>query len=337
MEFGNLFSKIKDSYGNVYDEQKDNSDLPFVESVNQANLQKGYINQNVSNPIASKNIVLSVEMAKIIKKLSLKTSVDEKLFIDGLGKIVEYSLKQKPNLLKKYLIFLDENHNDLLPMLNKMVEISSNDFAKGIFLFDNLMQINNILLSKNITVDMQYKLLDILNQQNYDKFLISANKDKSGTSFVQDFLYSLNIHKIEYGDTCEKVDSSEILALLTGITSLSYAKTSNKQKFNDTVKKLIEESHYTDDTHYSEIVEGILIQKPQLAKIAIAYKNLNAKWSTWLDDYQDVIKKQEQFFENLDKKCILPKELVLKKIVPDKNAFKNPQYTVDLFYERMFC
>lgn len=340
MEYGNLFSKLKDSYGTVYEEQNEacsQGSIGFNLSVGDNNRQA--INQLVSNPIILKNKLTSVDIKinSVIKNLSRHSRVNESQFVNGLNKIVRYSSGQKQDVLKNRLLFIVEKARFMLPLVNKIIEISDNNLENAVFLFDNLNAINNIMLSKRVVIEYQYKLLDVLNEQNFNDFLRSANKDKFGINFVVDFIYSLTPHEIGCGDTSKKVDSSEIVSMLTGITSLSYLKTSSLKKFDDTVKSLIDVSFCNDNIHYSEIVEGILIQKPQLAKIAIAYQNLNAKWATWLDDYEDVIKKQEQFFNNLHEKGILPNEITLRTIIPDKNALKNPQNTVDLFYERMFC
>lgn len=318
MERGNLLSKIRKQYGNVYEDSKNRH------------------TQALSNPIKNKYIDIdNKSLTQLLKELSSRTAVETELFIKQLDSIAKYATDNDLTVLKKRIQFLQDKAHYMIHALNKIVMISTKDLGQATFLFDNLNTINQIILAKRIPEFEQYNLYKTLNPCNYTEFLKLAQKNKMGSKFTAEFIYNQNPHNIGFGQEIIRVDSGEIISLLTGISSITCAKTSNYENTNKIIKSLVVNEYKDQNIEASELTEAILTQKPALAQIAKKYIELNAKWNTWLDDAEDVIRKQEQFFNNLNKKEILPQELELKTMIPDKNALTNPQQTLELFYEKL--
>lgn len=317
MERGNLLSKIKKQYGNVYDDNK-NRHLHAV-----------------SNPIEPNNWQFSVvELKQIIRQLSLRSAIETELFVESLYKIAQFD-NTNHEIIKRRAKFLKETAPFMVHSLNKIITIGIKNTEQGAFLLDNITTINKIMTLKRIAEYDQLEIFKILDKKNYNEFLEIAESKHCGTKLVTEFIYKQRPHEIKFGETLVLVDSSEIISFLTGITSLSFSKSSSHAKSNETLKNLIIKNYWNDSITPSEIVEGILTQKPILTKIAKKYIQLNAKWNTWLNDNDDVIRKQEQFFETLANQGILDKEIELKQMIPDKNALPNPQQTLELLYEKL--
>lgn len=319
MERGNLLSKIREQYGNVYEDSQNHH------------------TQTLSNPIKSSRAKESYcqSLTQIINQLSLRTALETELFCNQLCLVAKNGTDKNPKLLQSRLKFLKEKAHYMVHSLNKVVILSTKDINQATFIFDNLHTINLIITKKRIPEFEQYKLFKTINKNNYSEFLKLAKSNKFGSKFSAEFIYNQNSHNISFTKDTVTVDITETISILTGITSLSYAKTASPAQFNNAVKSLVAKEHQQENIQPTELLEAILTQKPVLAHIAKKYIELNSKWNTWLDDTDDVIRKQEQFFDNLISKGILPQEITLKTIIPDKNALSNPQQTLELFYEKL--
>jgi len=342
MELGNLLFKIEENYGNIYDDSN-NHHIKAMSVPNfgiKKNDKLGPLKQDtfitIPQPqnINSKEINPDKELSQIIKQLSTRSAADTEIFIKYLTEISKHNTNNNPELLKYRIALLKEKASHSIHSINQIIKIGLKDVEQAAFLLDKLPQINKILTNKRISEFDQGYIFKILNKNNYAEFSKLAQSQITGNNFVTTFIYNSKPHEIKFGTEKVKVDSSEIISLLTGISSLSCTQTSSYDKFNETVKKLIVQEYRQNQPQYAQIAEAIMIQKPELAQIAKFYTELNAKWNTWLDDSNDVIRKQKQFFDTLDQKGILPKEIELKTMVPDQNALLNPNDTLNLFLLR---
>lgn len=335
MELVNLFAKLKHKFGDIYEDTPVRRNQSAIIK-NEISDEKNHDIKNscVTNPINNKKTKENLNIQNIIQKLSEQINIDPHKLDKYLTDLVKFQTENNRELMLSRIKILSQitpnSINTLLPIL----KISVKNPEQGVFLLDNLIKINDIFIKKHISSLERYNLLTSINKFNYCDFLNASNNNHLGSKFVTNFIYNTKTHNIGYGNDSVIVDSSEIISLLSGVNSISFSKTGNQKQFDETIKKLIAKEDTMTDTHYGQIVEAILTQKPELAGIAKIYQDLDSKCRTWLDDYEDVIKKQEQFFKDLNCKGILPKEITLRTVIPDKNAFLEPWNTLEVFLSR---
>ena len=179
---------------------------------------------------------------------------------------------------------------------------------------------------------MKKDVLSLLNRDNIEKFKsLATDANLTGEEFAIMAMYNSTEHNVSFGEERVIVDSAEIIALLSGIQSISTIRENNYDKFNNTVSSIVEENHRDERLHYNQIAEGILQQSPKLAMIAKDYgeyaKNIGQK-NLSFGLKMDAL---TQYFSELDESGLLPKQIELKTIVPDENALLYPEHTLFAF------
>lgn len=201
------------------------------------------------------------------------------------------------------------------------------------FILDNFEVINSKIFTNKKFRMMgpdKFDLTNILSKQNL-KEVIQKIDSPDFRKFANKLIYDSKEHKILFGNEKVKIDSSEIVSLLSERQSISYMKGDDKT-FNQSINSLTEKSHRICSDYicpYNKVAEGILTQKPELAQIAKDYQK-------YLSEYVsgDKIRYMERFFEKLDASGKLPKEIELKTIVPDENALNCQGGLLDIFLAR---
>lgn len=201
------------------------------------------------------------------------------------------------------------------------------------FILDNFEVINSkIFTNKNFRMmgPDQYDLTNLLSKENL-KDVVKNMDSPDFRKFVNKLIYDSKEHKILLGNETVKLDSSEIVSLLSERQAISFMKGDDKS-FNQSINRLTEKSHRicSDDIcPYNKVAEGILIQKPELAQIAKDYQK-------YLSEYVsgDKVRYMEKFFEKSYASGRLPKEIELKTIVPDENALCRQGEFLDIFLAR---
>ena len=215
-----------------------------------------------------------------------------------------------------------------------MYSLFENKFDNAGFILDNFDVINSKIFRNKKFIKLgpdQFDFTNILSKQNF-KEVIQKIDSPDFRKFANKLIYDSKEHKILFGNETVKLDSSEIISLLSERQSISYMKGDSKI-FNQSINRLTEKSHRicSDDIcPYSKVAEGILTQKPELAQIAKDYQK-------YLSEYVsgDKIQYMESFFEKSYASGRLPKEIELKTIVPDENALNRQGGFLDIFLARM--
>lgn len=201
------------------------------------------------------------------------------------------------------------------------------------FILDNFDVINSkIFTNKNFRMMRpdQFDLTNLLSKQNL-KDVIQKIDSPDFRKFANKLIYDSKEHKILFGNETVKLDSSDIVSLLSERQAISYMKGDTKT-FNQSINSLTEKSYRICSDYicpYNKVAEGILTQKPELAQIAKDYQK-------YLSEYVsgDRIRYMERFFENLDASVRLSKVIELKTIVPDENALNCQGELLDIFLAR---
>ena len=201
----------------------------------------------------------------------------------------------------------------------------------GEFILEHLDEIFQIALDKNIDVKgyNSRAFFESINKETYPRLLeLSKSESINGDDLMAVFMHDACEHKIEFGDKTVTVPTEFLISLITGIQSLETIKTGNYDSFNTNVEKLIPSEYYKpNEPQYYKIAEGILTQKPELAKLAEIYQNYCEDCGKYP---QDSIKMMESFWNSLDKYGF-SKDVKLKTIIPDENALLNPGDTLIAF------
>lgn len=216
-----------------------------------------------------------------------------------------------------------------------MYSLFENKSDNAGFILDNFDVINSKIFRNKKFMKMgpdQYDLTNILSKQNL-KEIIQKIDGPDFRKFVNKLIYDSKEHKILFGNETVKIDSSNIISLLSERQSISFMKGEDSTAFNQAINRLTEKSHRICSDAicpYSKVAEGILTQKPELAQIAKDYQK-------YLSEYVsgDKIQYMERFFEKSYASGRLPKEIELKTIVPDENALNRQGEFLDIFLARM--
>lgn len=201
------------------------------------------------------------------------------------------------------------------------------------FILDNFDLISSKIISnkKFRTIGPDHvELLRLLSKDNLKDVVKNMDSPDFG-KFVNKLIYDSKEHKILLGNETVKLDSSEIVSLLSERQAISFMK-GDEKSFNQSINRLTEKSHRicSDDIcPYNKVAEGILTQKPELAQIAKDYQK-------YLSEYVsgDKVRYMEKFFEKSYASGRLPKEIELKTIVPDENALCRQGEFLDIFLAR---
>ena len=272
------------------------------------------------------------KLAIVISTLSEKSIGNPKLFQKFLTEIVKNGTEEHPELLATRTKFLKTEGKKMGSLLEDLIIMKLQGNKNTSFLLDNLSEINNIFEKKQVPQEMKKDVLSLLNEENFGNFkTLAEDESLNGEDFAIIAMYNSTEHNIAFGEERVIVDSAEIIALLSGIQSISTIRENNYDKFNNTVSSLVEENHRDERLHYNQIAEGILQQSPKLAMIAKDYgeyaKNIGQK-NLSFGLKMDAL---TQYFSELDESGLLPKQIELKTIVPDENALLYPEHTLFAF------
>ena len=147
---------------------------------------------------------------------------------------------------------------------------------------------------------------------------------------AKEIIYNSTPHNIKFGDKSVSVDSSDVIAIVSGIQSHSYFKTGSSDAFEKTVLNIAEiPQAKKGEQYYYKISEGILQQRPDLVKISEELK------STIETSTEPIKETMAKFFDQKAKTGELPKTITLKTVVPDENALILPNDTFEIFKSRM--
>lgn len=293
-------------------------------------------------PLSKDTISISVitpeqEMDQEIKRLTENTRGSQEILSETLADIIKRGTENNPELLAKRIKILknfDEKDSHLLKCL-MFAEFDGNQHTS--FLFDQIETIKNIFKEKQITTDNfeigQEQILGCITPENYNTFLECAENENSvGDDFATLVMYKIQPHKIEFGNETAKVDSREIISLLSDCQSISTIRENDYTKFEEAVNSLVAKDYEKKgQQYYSKIVEGILSQKPELAEIANDYRKYIEGFQNKNLTNEQYINVIEGYFIRLELSGILPQQIELKTIIPDENALPYPIKTLKLF------
>ncbi len=247
--------------------------------------------------------------------------------INMIIKQVSQGIEDNPDLIMERLEKLDKNRG------YGFTYILSGRCKNAGFLIDNIEVINDKILTREKAFAMGadiFDFLDNLNENNLQKAIQAASKPDFVKN-IKGFIYECNQHKVELGDRTVEVDSSDVIAIISGIQSLSYFRDGNSNSFENTTKSLVElENVEKAQQYYYQIVEGILVQRPELVEIADDLREYIDRQKI-INPNKDMSEIQQEFFDELEKSGKLPKTITLQTVVPDKNALIEPQATFNLF------
>ena len=229
--------------------------------------------------------------------------------------------------------YLQEEASQQRNFLRNVVFVGRKDPETAAFLIDNQKEINKILADKKLSGMPMRDLIEVLNKENYPKFLeLAKNTELTGKNFAAPFIYGAKSHVVAFGNETVKVPSEAVVSLLSGVDSFSVMKTKSYDAFNEMVQRLVADGYKTGDPQYYQIAEGILTQKPELAKIADEYiKYSNSLQKAGIYNESEMIEELEGFFEYYRKYANLPQEIELKTIIPDENALNSTRMTLSVF------
>ncbi len=279
------------------------------------------------------------ELEQQTARLAENSRSTKEIFTSSLSKIVKRGTEEDPQLLIKRIDLLKKLDKSDAELLEELIFLEFCNNQNTSFLLDKIEEIKKVFEEKQVSSRSFYanqrEVLNVLVPENYETFLDCAkNEELIGEDFAALVMYKAKPHKIELGNETVKVDSNEIISLISGQQSISTVRENSYKKFEETVNSLIAKDYEkSEQQYYYKIVEGILSQKPELAQIAVDYNNyasIYAKKDLSNEEYYNAM---ENYFIKLEKEGILPPEIELKSIVPDENALINPEMTLKLFLQ----
>ena len=312
------------------------------------------ISKKVKSANKSKEFTYSylTDTKTLVKKVSEKQPMSlEKIsdFVrEGLPKYLTEDLSE--NEFKILLSNITQNsNNDLKLIIKRLNTINKEEHVyfysliddiqpNSGFILDNFSIVNSRIFQnrnfKSLGPD-QRSFINIISKDNLQKILDNIdNIEKSDfRKFATKLIYNSKKHNIAFGDEVVKINSSEIISLLSERQSLSYFEEGSATSFNRAINSLTETSHriMSDDIcPYYKVAEGILYQRPELAQIAKDYQEYTSKKGN-----KEIVSYIKQFFEDLENSGRLPKEIDLKTIVPDENALVSQSNLLDIFIDRL--
>lgn len=272
------------------------------------NTQKGVIqsDSNISNKV--KDYILS----NLSERYKNKTPEELEFLISNIASGTNDDI----NVITKRLNIINEaNPRYLQDFLNK-------NMGNAGFILDNYKIIyDKIILNDNFQ-DLgpdKFNFVKFITSDNLQKIIDTIDKPEF-PNLVKSTIYDSKNHNVELGNETVKINSALLVHLLTG------QQYSSATEFNKAVNGLTEANHRIESDNicpYNQIAEGILTQKPELAKIAKEFQKHISKGGN-----------ADKFFKELEKSGRLPHEIELKTIVPDKNALIIPSDLLDVFIER---
>lgn len=265
---------------------------------------------------------------------------------DDLYNIGESLLKQKCRLsrvspgqvdlaLKNLCRNSQGNTNLILERYNKIINSDKSlayevlimrDFKNSDFLIDNLEEISSILTDKKMQVmfPLQYDLIEALDRKGLN-ILAKTSSPNEFKEEASKIIYNSCEHEIKFGEKLVTVDSAEVIAIISGLQSLSYLKNGNSSLFEKTVSQIADVSELNNGEQlYYKIVEGILKQRPDLIKIT---EELNMAIET---SKMPILATMSKFFDEKAKTGELPPEITLHTVIPDENALMVPNITFSI-------
>ena len=312
-----------------------------------------FVNNSAVKTIGNKStgiIKRSITDIKILLKRILAKPHPSLEEISGFvrRRLPEYLTKDlSENEFKILLSNITQNsNNDLNVIIKRLNTINKEenvyfydliDYAQpnSGFILDNFSIINNRIFQnrkfKYLGPD-NASLIKIISQDNLQKILDNIEKSDF-RKFVNKLIYDSKKHNIAFGDEIVKINSTEIISLLSERQSLSFFEKGSSASFNRAINSLTEASHrvMSDDIcPYYKVAEGILYQKPELAQIAKEYQEYMSNQGN-----KEIVSYIKQFFEDLEHSGRLPKEIKLKTIIPDENALVCQSNLLDIFIDRM--
>ena len=292
---------------------------------------------------------LQDDVFQISKKVSEKQPL-------SLEKISDFVREGLPKYLTEYLsenefkILLSNitqnSNNDLKLIIKRLNTINKEDHLYFYSLVDDIQPNSGFILDNFSIVNSrifqnrnfrslgpdQGSFINIISKDNLQKILDNIEKSDF-RKFATKLIYNSKKHNIAFGDEVVKINSSEIISLLSERQSLSYFEEGSSTSFNRAINSLTETSHriMSDDIcPYYKVAEGILYQRPELAQIAKDYQEYTSKKGN-----KEIVSYIKQFFEDLENSGRLPKEIELKTIVPDENALVRQSDLLDIFIDRL--
>ena len=292
---------------------------------------------------------LQDDVFQISKKVSEKQPL-------SLEKISDFVREGLPKYLTEYLsenefkILLSNitqnSNNDLKLIIKRLNTINKEDHLYFYSLVDDIQPNSGFILDNFSIVNSrifqnrnfrslgpdQGSFINIISKDNLQKILDNIEKSDF-RKFATKLIYNSKKHNIAFGDEVVKINSSEIISLLSERQSLSYFEEGSSTSFNRAINSLTETSHriMSDDIcPYYKVAEGILYQRPELAQIAKDYQEYISKKGN-----KEIVSYIKQFFEDLENSGRLPKEIELKTIIPDENALVRQSDLLDIFIDRL--
>lgn len=279
------------------------------------------------------------DLEETIQRLAKNCHGSKEIFSSTISTVAKRGTENSPELLAKRIETLKKFENGDISLLQDIMFLEFTKKANTSFLLDNLDEIKRIFEEKEVS-DRSFcmgtkEVLQVITPENYSTFIECAKNEKfMGEDFAALVMYKAKPHHIEFGKETAIVDSSEILSLISSQQSLSTIRENCYDKFEATVNSLIPKDYNKNDQqYYYKIAEGILSQKPELAKIATDYRNFAKQFQGKNLSKQEYTDAMEMFFISLEEKGTLPKEIELRTIVPDENALLEPSSTLKLFLE----
>lgn len=293
-------------------------------------------------PLSKDTISISVitpeqDLEQTIWELAKNCRGSKEIFTTTIKNIAMKGTEKNPELLERRIEILKKFNHDTLGLLQDLMFLEFTGNENTSFLLDNLEEIKNIFERKQISKKSMFaspkNILSKITQKNYKTFLECAKKEEfTGDDFGYLVIYKSRPHEIKFGNETASVSSQEVISLLTGEQSISTLLENNYDKFEETVNRLISKDYQRDSQQcYYKIAEGILSQKPELAKIGIGYIKYADSVRNRNLTKEEYASAMEEFFNDLEQKGILKKEIELKTIFPDENALLNPESTLNLF------
>ncbi len=268
----------------------------------------------------------------------------------GLKKMCESLFKHKfeceanPDQIKVLMNNISRNSNDDIKLITKrynaLLEDNSNltfdllegEFKNSDYLIDNLAEISSVLTrdKRKLLGPDRNRLIQCLNKKELELLSSKADKPEEFRKLAKEIIYNSTQHDIKLGNKSVTVDSSDVVAIVSGKQSLSYFNTGSSKDFEKTARDIAEVATHKDgEQYYYKISEGILKQHPELVKIV---DDLNSTIETSTLPIKETLTK---FFNQKAKTGELPKTITLRTVVPDENALILPKDTFEIFKSRM--
>jgi len=231
-----------------------------------------------------------------------------------------------PKLLMKRYQTICENKSNLSYMICEC------NFDNSDFLIDNMERINSVLTRKILRKiePNSKKLYNVLGEKELNLLSSCGTDTTKIVKLAKQIIYDATPHNIKFGKNIRTVDSSDVIAIVSGKMSLSYFKTGNSKKFEDTVLELTEIAKpEKGEQYYYKIAEGILQQRPDLVPIVDELKE------TIKTSSSPILETLTKFFRDKFMSGELPKTITLQTIIPDDNALILPEDTFNIFKNRL--